>query len=56
MALGALQAFVLLAPICLMQPMSAEQHMTAFALVTSLGLLGLTVWMARLKLDIKPAC
>ena len=51
MVLGALQAFVLLAPICLMQPMSAEQHMTAFALVTSLGLLGLTVWMARLRLN-----
>jgi uncharacterized membrane protein YqaE (UPF0057 family) len=51
MALGALQAFVLLAPICLMPPMSAEQHMTAFALVTSLGLLGLTVWMARLRLN-----
>jgi uncharacterized membrane protein YqaE (UPF0057 family) len=46
-ALGVLQALVLLAPIGLAQSMSAEQHMAAFALVSSLGLLGLTVWMAR---------
>jgi uncharacterized membrane protein YqaE (UPF0057 family) len=49
MALGALQALVLLAPIGLTQSISAEQHMAAFALVSSLGLFGLTVWMARLR-------
>ena len=49
MALGILQAMVLLAPMGLAQPIDAEQHMAAFALVTSLGLLGLTVWMARLR-------
>jgi uncharacterized membrane protein YqaE (UPF0057 family) len=49
MALGVLQALVLLAPIGLTQPIDAAQHMAAFALVSSLGLLGLTVWMARLR-------
>lgn len=49
MALGLLQAVVLLIPIGLAQPMAAAQHMAAFALVSSLGLLGLTVWMARLR-------
>lgn len=49
MALGALQAAVLLAPMGLTQPVDAAQHMAAFALVSSLGLLGLTVWMAKLR-------
>ena len=49
MALGLLQALVLLAPIGLAQPISAEEHMAAFAWVSSLGLLGLTVWMGRLN-------
>lgn len=49
MALGVLQAGVLLAPMGLAQPIDAEQHMAAFALISSLGLLGLTVWMARLR-------
>ena len=49
MALGVLQALVLLAPMGLAQPMDAAQHMAAFACVSSLGLLGLTVWMARLR-------
>jgi hypothetical protein len=49
MALGVLQAVVLLAPMGLAQPIDAAQHMAAFALVSSLGLLGLTVWMARLR-------
>jgi hypothetical protein len=49
MALGLLQAVVLLTPIGLAQPIDAEQHMAAFALVSSLGLFGLTVWMARLR-------
>ena len=49
MALGLLQALVLLAPLGLAQPIDAEQHIAAFALVSSLGLFGLTVWMARLR-------
>jgi hypothetical protein len=49
MALGLLQAAALLIPMGLAQPMDAEQHMAAFALVSSLGLLGLTVWMAKLR-------
>lgn len=49
MTLGLLQAVVLLAPIGLAQPIDAKQHMAAFALVSSLGLFGLTVWMARLR-------
>ncbi len=49
MALGVLQAAVLLAPIGWATPIAAEQHMAAFALVTSLGMLGLTAWMARLR-------
>ncbi len=49
MALGVVQALVLLAPMGLAQPMTAEQHMAAFALVSSVGLLGLTVWMAKLR-------
>ena len=49
MALGMLQAVVLLAPMGLTQPIDAVQHMAAFALVSSLGLLSLTVWMARLR-------
>jgi hypothetical protein len=48
MALGLLQALVLLTPMGLAEPIDATQHMAAFALVSSLGLLGLTVWMARL--------
>jgi len=49
MALGVLQAVVLLAPMGLAQPIDAVQHMAAFALASSLGLLGLTVWMSRLR-------
>jgi uncharacterized membrane protein YqaE (UPF0057 family) len=49
MALGVLQAAVLLAPIGWATPNAAEQHMAAFALVSSLGLLGITTWMARLR-------
>jgi hypothetical protein len=49
MALGVLQAGVLLAPMGLAQPIDAAQHMAAFVLVSSLGLLSLTVWMARLR-------
>jgi hypothetical protein len=49
MALGAVQAVVLLAPMALTQTMDAQEHMAAFALVSSLGLLGVTGWMARLR-------
>jgi uncharacterized membrane protein YqaE (UPF0057 family) len=48
MALGALQAAALLIPMGIVQPMDAAQHMATFALVSCMGLLGLTVWMARL--------
>lgn len=48
-ALGLLQAVVLLAPMWLAEPIDAVQHMAEFGLISSLGLLGLTVWMARLR-------
>jgi uncharacterized membrane protein YqaE (UPF0057 family) len=49
MALGVMQAMVLLVPMGLAQPIGAEQHLAAFAWVSSLGLLGITVWMAKLR-------
>jgi hypothetical protein len=49
MGLGVLQSMVLLAPMGLSTSMDAQLHMAAFALVSSTGLLGLTVWMARLR-------
>jgi uncharacterized membrane protein YqaE (UPF0057 family) len=49
MALGGVQALVLLAPMVLAQPVDATQHMAALALVSSLGLLGLTAWLAKLN-------
>jgi uncharacterized membrane protein YqaE (UPF0057 family) len=49
MALGLSQTMVLLAPMGLAEPIDAVQHMAAFALVSSLGLLVLTVWMAKLR-------
>jgi uncharacterized membrane protein YqaE (UPF0057 family) len=49
MALGVFQAVVLLAPMRFAQPIEAAQHIAAFALLSGLGLLGLTVWMARLR-------
>ena len=49
MVLSLLQAVVLLAPIGLAQHINAAQHITAFAWVSSLGLLSLTVWIARLR-------
>lgn len=47
--LSGIQATVLFIPLnftCLINPM---QHMTVFALMSSLGLLGLTLWMSRLR-------
>jgi uncharacterized membrane protein YqaE (UPF0057 family) len=49
MALGLLQAVVLLIPTGLAQPIDATQHIVAFALISGLGLLGLTAWMAKLR-------
>ena len=50
MGLGVLQTFVLLAPMGLLaQSMDAEHHMATFSLVSSLGLMTLTIWMSRLR-------
>ena len=49
MALGVLQASVLLAPLGLANSVDAEQHMAAFALVSAVGLLILTGWMSQLR-------
>jgi hypothetical protein len=49
MVLGVLQAGVLLAPMGLAQPIDAAQHMATFALISSIALLSLTVWMSKLK-------
>ncbi len=49
MGLGTLQAVVLLVPMGLAQPVDAVQHMTAFAMVSGLGLLGLSSWIAKLR-------
>jgi uncharacterized membrane protein YqaE (UPF0057 family) len=49
MALGAMQALVLITPMALTQPIDATGHMIAFAMLSGLGLLGLTLWMARLR-------
>jgi uncharacterized membrane protein YqaE (UPF0057 family) len=49
MALGLLQAVVLFAPIGMAQPIDAEQHMAAFAFISALGLLLLSLWMASLR-------
>jgi uncharacterized membrane protein YqaE (UPF0057 family) len=48
-ALTLLQALVLLAPIAWGSTWSAEQHMWYFAALSSLGLLMLAAWMARLR-------
>jgi uncharacterized membrane protein YqaE (UPF0057 family) len=48
-ALGALQATVLLVPMALTLPIDAVDHMAVFAFFSSSGLLALTVWMARLR-------
>ena len=48
-ALGGVQAVVLFIPMGCATPIDSVQHMAAFALISSLGLLGLTAWMARLR-------
>lgn len=47
--LSTLQAVVLFAPVFFAVNMSAELHMTAFAALSGLGLLGMTLWSAQLK-------
>lgn len=49
MSLVALQTLVLMAPFGLSTPIDPALHMVAFALISSIGLLGMTVWMARLR-------
>jgi uncharacterized membrane protein YqaE (UPF0057 family) len=49
MGLAAAQGLVLLAPWMLDMPMSAAEHLSGFAFVSSFGLLSLTVWLARLR-------
>jgi hypothetical protein len=49
MGVAALQAVALLAPLALAEPLDAMAHLSAFATVSGLGLLGLTVWMAKLR-------
>jgi hypothetical protein len=49
MGLAFAQALVLLAPLVFGISINASEHVSSFALVSSLGLLGLTVWMARLS-------
>ncbi len=49
MALGALQALVLLAPMVITHSIEAGQHMAAFAFVSSTGLLAVSIWSSSLK-------
>jgi len=49
MTLSGIQAAVLLIPMNFTLPIDPVQHMTVFALMSSLGLLGLSVWMSRLR-------
>ena len=49
MSLALAQGLVLVAPLVIEMPISATEHVSSFALVSSLGLLGLTAWMAKLR-------
>ena len=49
MGLALAQGLVLLAPLVFGVPLSAADHVSGFALVSSLGLLGVTAWMAKLR-------
>lgn len=49
MSLALLQATVLMVPMSFMLPIQTEQHMAAFAFVSGIGQLGLTIWMSRLR-------
>ncbi len=48
-ALGVLQTVVLIAPTGLGKLIEPDQHIAAFTLVSSFGLMGLAIWMASLK-------
>jgi uncharacterized membrane protein YqaE (UPF0057 family) len=43
------QGLVLLAPLAFYSPISPTEHVSGFALISSLGLLVLTLWMAKLR-------
>jgi hypothetical protein len=47
--LASLQGVTLFAPLVLMRPIDSLQHLATFASISALGLVGLTVWMARLR-------
>ena len=49
MGLALAQGLVLLAPLVFGVSLSAAEHVSGFALVSSLGLLGVTAWMAKLR-------
>ncbi len=49
MGLAAVQAVALLLPLSLGEHFDVAEHISAFAWVSGLGLLGLTGWMARLR-------
>jgi hypothetical protein len=49
MGLALAQGLVLLAPLVFGVPLSAAEHVSGFALVSSLGLLAITAWMAKLR-------
>ena len=49
MTLAGFQALILLGPICFGLIVDAGQHMNAFALGSSLGLISLTCWTAKLR-------
>ncbi len=49
MGLAMIQGLVLLTPMAFDWPISPAVHVSGFALVSSLGLLGVTGWMARLR-------
>jgi uncharacterized membrane protein YqaE (UPF0057 family) len=48
-SVATLQAITLLAPMGLGTPLDAAAHLSSFATVSSLGLLGLTIWIAKLR-------
>ena len=54
MGVAALQAAALLAPVVLDQPLDPSAHLSLFATVSGLGLLGLTIWMAKLDSSVNP--
>jgi hypothetical protein len=49
MGLATLQGLVLIVPIALAAPVDPVSLVTAFALVSAVGLLTITAWMARLR-------